>query len=62
MSLYHELKRRNVFRVAVAYLALAFLLADRFWMSPKTAVQSTLPTEIVNDKLHASAPEHQYPP
>ncbi len=28
MTLYHELKRRNVFRVAVAYLALAWLLIE----------------------------------
>jgi TolB-like protein/Flp pilus assembly protein TadD len=28
MSLYHELKRRNVFRVAIAYLALAWLLIE----------------------------------
>jgi len=28
MSLYHELKRRNVFRVAIAYLALAWLLTE----------------------------------
>ena len=28
MSLYHELKRRNVLRVAIAYLALAWLLTE----------------------------------
>jgi TolB-like protein/tetratricopeptide (TPR) repeat protein len=28
MSLYHELTRRNVFRVAIAYLALAWILAE----------------------------------
>jgi hypothetical protein len=28
MSLYRELKRRNVFRVAIAYLALAWLLIE----------------------------------
>ena len=28
MALYHELKRRNVFRVAIAYLALAWLLTE----------------------------------
>jgi len=28
MSLYHELKRRNVFRIAIAYLALAWLLIE----------------------------------
>lgn len=28
MSLFHELKRRNVFRVAIAYLALAWLLIE----------------------------------
>jgi TolB-like protein/thioredoxin-like negative regulator of GroEL len=28
MSLYHELKRRNVFRVAIAYLALAWVLTE----------------------------------
>ena len=28
MSLYRELKRRNVFRVAIAYLALAWLLTE----------------------------------
>jgi TolB-like protein/Tfp pilus assembly protein PilF len=28
MSLYHELKRRNVFRVAIAYLALAWLVTE----------------------------------
>ena len=28
MSLYHELKRRNVFRVAIGYLALAWLLTE----------------------------------
>ena len=28
MSLYSELKRRNVFRVAIAYLAVAWLLIE----------------------------------
>ena len=28
MSLYHELKRRNVIRVAIAYLALAWLVTE----------------------------------
>jgi len=28
MSLYHELKRRNVFRVAIAYLALSWLVTE----------------------------------
>jgi len=28
MSLYHELKRRNVFRVAITYLALAWLVTE----------------------------------
>jgi hypothetical protein len=28
MSLYHELKRRNVLRVAIAYLALAWVLTE----------------------------------
>ena len=28
MSLYHELKRRNVFRVAIAYLALAWVVTE----------------------------------
>jgi adenylate cyclase len=143
MSLYHELKRRNVFRVAIAYLALAWLLtevsgtlfpafgvpewgvrfvvivfalgfvpaliiswayeltpeglkrekdvvrdasithvtakrldgitiglivvalalvlADRLWLSPRISGQSAAPAEVVTDTVQTSGPEPQYP-
>jgi hypothetical protein len=88
MSLYSELKRRNVFRVAIAYLALAwllievagtlfpgfgipgwvfrcvvivlalaFLLADRFWLSPRLTQQVAAPAAVVTDTVQASEPE-----
>ena len=40
MSLYHELKRRNVIRVAIAYLALAWLV-DRSGRHTVSGVRNT---------------------
>jgi len=55
-------KRLDGVTIGLIVLALAFLLADRFWMSPRLAVQPALPTEVVTENLQALAPEHQYPP
>jgi TolB-like protein/Tfp pilus assembly protein PilF len=55
-------KRLDVFTIGLIVVALAFILADRFWMSPRLAEQSSSPAEAVTDTVQTPEPEPQYPP
>jgi TolB-like protein/Flp pilus assembly protein TadD len=55
-------KRLDVFTIGLIVVALAFILADRLWLSPGIEQQITTPAEVVTDTAQTSEPEHQYPP
>jgi adenylate cyclase len=55
-------KRLDVFTIGLIVVALAFILADRFWLSPRFEQQITTPAEVVTDTAQTSEHEHQYPP
>ena len=55
-------KRLDVFTIGLIVVALAFILADRFWLSPRLAEQSAAPAEVVTDTVQTPEPESQYPP
>jgi TolB-like protein/Flp pilus assembly protein TadD len=55
-------KRLDVFTIGLIVVALAFILADRFWLSPRQAKQSATSAEAVTDTVQSSEPESQYPP
>jgi TolB-like protein/Tfp pilus assembly protein PilF len=55
-------KRLDVFTIGLIVVALAFLLADRFWLSPRHPEQIAAPAESVTDTVQTSEPESQYPP
>ena len=55
-------KRLDVFTIGLIVVALAFILADRFWLSPRISGQSAAPAEVVTDTVQISGLESQYPP
>ena len=58
-------KRLDGITIGLIVVALAFILADRFWLSPRLAEQSAAPAEVVTDTVQTSEPEStepQYPP
>ena len=58
-------KRLDGITIGLIVVALVFILADRLWLSPRLAVQSAAPVEIVTDIVQTSEPdssESQYPP
>jgi len=55
-------KRLDLFTIGLIVVALVFILADRFWLSPRLAEQSVVPAEVVTDIAQTSEPEPQYPP
>jgi len=58
-------KRLDGITIGLIIVALTFILADRFWLSPRFAEQSTAPVEVVADHEPTSEPEateSQYPP
>ncbi len=58
-------KRLDGITIGLIIVALTFILADRFWMSPRSAEQSTAPVKVVADHEPTSEPEAtepQYPP
>ena len=58
-------KRLDVFTIGLIVVALAFILADWFWMSPRLAEQSAAPAAAVIDTIQTQGPEPaepQYPP
>jgi len=58
-------KRLDGITIGLIIVALTFILADRFWLSPRFAGQSTAPVEVVTDHEPTSEPEateSQFPP
>ena len=55
-------KRLDGITIGLIVVALAFLLADRFWLSPRHTEQSASLTEVVTDTVQTLEPEPQYPP
>jgi TolB-like protein/Flp pilus assembly protein TadD len=55
-------KRLDVFTIGVVVVALAFILADRLWLSPQLAEQSASPAEIVTEAVQTPESAPPYPP
>ena len=55
-------KRLDWVTIGLIAAALAFIVADRFWMSPRHPEQSAVSVEAVTDHEQTSEPEPQYPP
>jgi TolB-like protein/Flp pilus assembly protein TadD len=55
-------KRLDVFTIGLIVVALAFILTDRFWLSPRHAEQSAALPAVVIDTVQTPEPEPQYPP
>jgi TolB-like protein/Tfp pilus assembly protein PilF len=55
-------KRLDGITIGLIVLALAFLVADRLWLSPRFAEQLAVPAESVTDNVQTSEPELLYPP
>ena len=58
-------KRLDGITISLIVAALAFILADRFWLSPRHEEQLEAPTTVVNDIVQAQEPEStepQFPP
>jgi len=62
---YLTAKRLDGFTIGLIVVALAFILADRLWLSPRLAERSSAPVEVVTDTgqpPEAEPAEPQYPP
>jgi adenylate cyclase len=58
-------KRLDGITIGLIMAALVFIVADRFWLSPRHAEQLAAPVEVVTDNAQASeseSTEPQYPP
>jgi TolB-like protein/tetratricopeptide (TPR) repeat protein len=58
-------KRLDVFTIGLIVVAFAFILADRFWLSPRHVEQSAPPAAVVTDTVQTAGSEPaepQYPP
>ncbi len=58
-------KRLDGITIGLIVVALAFILADRFWLSPRLAQQLPVPATVATDNVQTSEPETaapQYPP
>jgi hypothetical protein len=58
-------KRLDVFTIGLIVVAFAFILTDRFWLSPRHAEQSAFPAAVVTDTVQTAGTEPaepQYPP
>ncbi|MFC1689924.1 tetratricopeptide repeat protein [Pseudomonadota bacterium] len=55
-------KRLDVFTIGLIVVAISFILADRFLLSPRISGQSAAPAEVVTDTVQTPGPESQYPP
>lgn len=58
-------KRLDGITISLIVAALAFILADRFWLSPRHEEQLEAPVTVVNDIVQAQEPEStepQFPP
>jgi len=50
-------KRLDGITIGLIVVALLFIVADRFWLSPKIAEQPAAPAEVATDDVLTSAPE-----
>jgi len=50
-------KRLDGITIGLIVVALGFILADRMWLSPRFAEQSTAPVEAVTDSVQTAEPE-----
>ena len=55
-------RRLDVFTIGLIVVALAFILADRFWMSPRYIAEPVVTAEALTDKVQTQEPEPRYPP
>jgi len=58
-------RRLDVFTIGLIVVALAFILFDRLWLSPRLEQLTATAAEAVTDSVQTAAPEpaeHQYPP
>ena len=58
-------KRLDGITIGLIVVALAFILADRFWLGPRLAQQLPAPATVATDSVQTSEPETaapQYPP
>ena len=55
-------RRLDVFTIGLIVVALAVILADRLWLSPRPAERSMASADAVSEAVQTSAPEPQYPP
>jgi len=55
-------KRLDGITIGLIVVALAFILADRLWLSPRLAEQLVVPAAVATDNVQTSEPELQYPP
>ena len=55
-------KRLDGITIGLIMVALAFILTDHLWLSPRFAQQSAALTEVVTDNVQTSGSEPQYPP
>jgi TolB-like protein/Flp pilus assembly protein TadD len=55
-------KRLDIFTIGVVVVALAFILADRLWFSPRVAVQLEAPAAVVTEAVQTPEPAPPYPP
>jgi TolB-like protein/Flp pilus assembly protein TadD len=66
VSVTHQTARRlDLFTVGLIVVALAFILADRLWLSPRLVQRSAAPAEVVTESPRPAEPdaaEPQYPP
>lgn len=53
-------KRLDLFTIGLIMVALAFILADRLWLSPKLERRSTTPAMVVTDTAQTAEAEPQY--
>lgn len=50
-------KRLDMFTIGLVVVALAFILADRLWLSLRQAEQPPVPADVVTDNVQTSEPE-----
>ena len=55
-------KRLDLFTIGLIVAAVAFILADRMWLSPRHTEHLAAPAEVVTGSVQTSEAEPQYPP
>jgi TolB-like protein/Tfp pilus assembly protein PilF len=55
-------KRLDGITIGLIIIALAFILVDRFWLTPRLTAQSAIPVEVVTDQEQIAETEPLYSP